>query len=449
MTWWDPKFWRKGPAGAGMPAEFDKYVRDNFRVLKTQIADDGLVQVGSYDDFSGLLLRTHPEIDRAPLEVNLVHADEILLNDGYRLRNINDLTADISVQGVGGIDAATPSPVPTHWYSVFVVRNPSTKEVKLICHPSLSYFLDQSMATTSGASTLRATSGSNVRIAQGFKVATIGGAPIDFVDVRITRIGAPVGRVWLTIEGDASGSPDGTPLATSDKLNAATLSTNVSWIRCPFRVPHTPTSAATQYHLVMYGDYTFSAVNAVTWSGHSNIYANGVGKVWNGTTWETSGLADYTFKLWLRTNNTGLQLYAQDAGFTQSCRVGFFYVNSSSFLEPAICFNRKIIPLLFKTAYAATPTEPTLVDLSAMLPPVPCFWWPGVYNASAGSDSRISPVPDGYGTGNTRVGGAIRIVFPPAGFVMEVNAPVHVLYQSIYAYANVGLLSLNSGIMEW
>ena len=59
---------------------------------------------GLRETFRGLHLRTSPDADVAARRVTLVHADAITLDDGITVEDWDNLSADITLAGAGGLD---------------------------------------------------------------------------------------------------------------------------------------------------------------------------------------------------------------------------------------------------------------------------------------------------------------------------------------------------------
>jgi hypothetical protein len=238
------------------------------------------------------------------------------------------LSADITVSGAGGLDTGTEQ--ANTWYEVYAIRNPATATKGLLLHRSKDFLADQSSTAGEDASQgLRsAVDNSTVKVAQGLQVTAAG--PLAFVDVRMLRTGSPVGNFWFTIEANSGGVPSNTPLATSDKFDAGRLLTASNWLRIPFRAPAS-LSAATQYHLVLQGDYTISASNFISWrmDGSAGAYANGAKALFDSdtSTWTTDTDDDMMFKTYITENDTAVTL---PSGYTQYALIGYAFNDGSS-----------------------------------------------------------------------------------------------------------------------
>jgi hypothetical protein len=373
----------------------------NLLLLKTSISDDGATWTGvaqkTIQSFRGLRARTHPDQDVAASKLSLLNLDEVVMSDGSRYQPTASLplAADITVAGAGGLD--TGAEANSTWYEYYLIGKSSTglaSDLRLLLHKAKTYTIDTSFTTATNASrALRlATATATDRLAQGVQFASAG--PLTFQDVIVQRQGAVSGRIWFSIQADSAGSPSGTPLATSDKLDAGALPAIATNVRIPFRTPFTVV-AGTQYHLVMEGDYTRSdTVNVLLFGVAAGGYANGVGKEFNGTVWaNASGVGDFWFKAALTLNTAAPTM---PAGYDQTCKLGYVYNNSSGNFEPFIQSDRR---LWYMTDHlmvsGSTTTNETLIDLSSVLPPGPIKVWGAAENTANASSVCVGPVPDG------------------------------------------------------
>ncbi len=357
-------------------------------------------------DFRGLRLQTHPDSDKSASQVRLIHADAIVMSDGQEVDTWDDLDADLTGSGLGGID--TGSEAASVWYEIRALWNGTLK--KLQFHRAKDYLLDQTYTTPDdGAYILRrATGNANTKLSQGFKVAVAG--PVEFVDVKLVRTGAVVGNIWFTIEATSGGVPSGTPLATSDKLDASRILTTAIFLRVPFRAPAS-LSAATQYHLVLNGDYTLSDTVCISWRADLTgaTYANGNAAWANATpTWTNDAGNDFLFKLYVTENNV---TYTPPTGYTHAL-IGYCYNDASSNLKNFRANNRIVAcgadpDWLLGTFGAAT----ALVDLFAFVPPIPVTVIFTTYQITASSGSVYADLASTDATcGATPGRGAVMIV---------------------------------------
>lgn len=109
---------------------------------------------------------------------------------------------------------------------------------------------------------LRNGAADNLQVAMSW--TTVGAVTIYKVKVNLKQIGTVVAakKIWATIEGDSTGDPDGTPVQTSELIEAADISTDGEYITFTFKTP-TELTAATPYHFVISGDYATSATNQI------------------------------------------------------------------------------------------------------------------------------------------------------------------------------------------
>lgn len=358
--------------------------------------------------FRGLVLRTHPDADLEASQILLDKCDEMVFNDGTRVANLANLVADITVSGAGGLAAGAEG--ASRHYQAYVLRKSSDGTLCLVLHRAKDWTSDVSFTTARDASrALRlATSTATDNLAQGVQFAT--SKPFVFFNAELVRVGTVTGRVWFTLESDTAGSPSGTVLATSKKLNAARVNTsNGHIIRIPFRAPATPT-ATTQYHLRMWGDYTRSDANYIAWRGvAAGGYAGGSAKQFNGAAWSAaSGVGDFYFNCFTEQNDTPLTL---PGGYDQYCLVhpGVYNDSSSNFV-PFEARDRRIRFFQGQHASTTTATIPTLVDLSAVIPPVPVDLDVGAEASATSIVMAVAGVPDGFGTPSDSVEGFGMVV---------------------------------------
>ncbi len=143
----------------------------------------------------------------------------------------------------------------------------------------------------------------NTEISQGFKVETTG--DVTKVKLWLKAVGTPAGtdEVTLEIHTDSSGVPSGTPVtnATSTAVDISdSLGSSYAWITFTFSTDPTLT-AGTQYHLVLTGAFTISAVNYVHWGvdDYDVVYPDGSVSVEDGTTWTTDPNYDACFEVYI------------------------------------------------------------------------------------------------------------------------------------------------------
>lgn len=333
------------------------------KAMWEQLDDRALSQT-----FRGLNLQTHSDSDKALARVRLTHADAIVMHDGEEVQDWNNLDFDIAAAtGIGGLDTGTEQ--ASTWYKIWAMYNGTTKG--LMGQRAKDYFLDEDITAGEDASQgLRsAVDNSTVRISQGFQMGTAG--LIEFIDVKLLKTGTPTGNYWFTIEANNGGVPSNTPLATSDKYDVARLMTTAGVVRLPFRTPFSA-SAATQYHVVMYGDFTVSATNFANWrmDGSAGAYANGSKALFDSdtSTWTTDADDDMWLRVYVTRNDTSLVV---PTGYRYA-HIGWAYNNASSNLNHFWQKDRTTF-CGFDADWkigALTDTTPALIALNAFLPPI-------------------------------------------------------------------------------
>lgn len=379
--------------------EFNTYLRDNGFYYKEQI---DRLSAALPQSFSNMVLRTHLDNDKALAQVELVRADEIILRDaaGDRFREAvggySGKTADIAAAtGAGGLDTGTEA--SSTWYQIYYIGGAAVTSA-LILHKSSTGVEDTSFATQDGTTGLR-DAAARTKLAQGIQV-TQTGLP-QYARLRVVKTGTPTGNFWVTIEGDNAGSPDGAPIATSDKLNVAKLNGgDTAEVIFMFRGNTTSLAAATQYHIVLQADYSVSAVNFVYWYRNSGGgYASGQLKSYDGATWSALG-SDAVFALSLKINPTGSTPVTLPSGYTRWAFLGWVYNNSGSDFVPFKQYDRYVTPMIqqkFGTTFSTNLPTPTL--LTTYVPLAELELTVSTYiNGDGGTHRyvRAAGVPDGY-----------------------------------------------------
>jgi hypothetical protein len=337
----------------------------------------------------------------------LVHADAIVMSDGEEVSGWDDIDVNIAAAaGIGGPD--TGAEAASTWWKIFAMWNGSTKG--LMMQRAKDYKLDTSYIVSDDANQgLRsAVDNSTVKVAQGFQVATAG--LIEFVDVSIGRTATPTGNFWYTIEANNGGVPSNTPLATSEKLDAARVMSVAGgkFVRIVFRTPFSA-AAATQYHLVMQGDYTVSAANFIYWRKDTAGagYASGSMALFDSdtSTWTVDAGADLMFKIYVTENDTALVV---PSGYRYA-HIGWAYNNASSNLKHFFQRDRSIFCGNDADWWIGNfgVTSNLLVDLAAFVPPVPIGLEATVQQVTANSHvaiGQLSTTDVASGSNNERVG---------------------------------------------
>ena len=361
--------------------------------------------------FRGLALMTHPDQALAPSRVWLDRADCIVMHDGTRVETWADLVADITASGAGGLDTGTEQ--ASTWYEIYAIRKSSDGTKNLLLHRAKDHFADANYAATVDASrALRlATSTATDKLAQSFACGMTG--LLEFVDIAFSKNGSPASSsIWFTLEADSAGNPSGTPLATSDKLDVSVLTTGAVYTRVVFRTPASLTSGTT-YWLVLQGDFTRSDTNNAIWRGTvANGYASGAAKEYNGSVWAAaSGVADFDFKTYVTRNDTSVASFLP-TGYDQYARVGWVYNDGSSNFVRFTARDRLVQISYTSIVGALSNTAPNVVLLSAVIPPVPVWLLPMLFQGSAADTFvEMGGVPNGYmgasGNNPTRANAAV------------------------------------------
>lgn len=388
--------------------------------------DSGLSQ-----SFRGLHLCTHPDADKAASQVMLVHADEIVMHDGTRVADWDDLVADITASGAGGLD--TGSEGASRWYSIHAIRKSSDGTKGLMLHRAKSFDIDQELNTgDDNDSVLRFSAGTEKR-AQVITAGLTG--PMVAVDVKLLKTGSPVGNVWAAVYATSGGAPTGAALATSRKLDASLMSTASTgqWIKFIFDTPLSLT-AATVYAIALEGDYAVDGTNHLRWriDSSSPPYAGGGFATFDGSSWSVATTVDAMFRTYVSQNDTALTM---PADYDQHAHVGWVYNGSGSDFRQFVAQDRVIAMTEVSVFSGANPSVSTLVDLSTVIPPVALA---GSLAYAIGTDNervQIGVVPGGYESGNTV---AFRHILPITNIISPTVVIAPTEAQALYVRLGSG-----------
>lgn len=375
--------------------------------------------------FSGLLMGTHEDSDKAGTQVQLRSLRRVILDDGRGLSNLGPLVANIASGGAGGLD--TGSPVNSTWYEIYLIYNGTTPN--LLLHRAKAYAADASYDSPDATVPIRQATNTRTALGQGFQLSA--GGKIEFCDVTLIRVGAVTGNIWAELrEDDGTGKPNAVVLAKSTMLDASGISTSAQKIRIPFRTIYTG-SASTQYHLVMTGDWTASDAVYIGWRCDTSAatYANGTRTQLEGGTWNNTGSTahDFSFTIALTTNEAAVTM---PSGYTGKCLLGYVFRGAGGTFVGFQGLERTYIPLTTVNtgAIGVTSAINTLRAMPACVPPIPVIVrLYATKTAGTTMQTYVLPVPFGFPNpgGVWRQNGA-QFLF--GGTVMEVQTD----FQSFY-----------------
>lgn len=390
--------------------------------------------------FRGLRVQTHPDADKALSQV-VFSADSIVMDDGEEVQDWTKIVVDVTASGVNGLDTGTES--ANVLYELWAIYNGTTKAGVL--HRAKDYLLDEEVSAGEDGQHLLRDATARTKLAQGVQVDSAG--LLEFVDVKLVKVGAPTGQYWVTVEANSGGVPSNTPLATSDKYDVSRLTTTAGWVRLPFRTP-AALSASTQYHLVLQGDFTVSAVNHLGWRADTTAapYARGAKAAFDGSTWTTDTDDDFMVRVYMTRNDTAVSL---PGGYTQQALIGFVVNNGSSHFKPFVQQGRTVQGGYSADWKLGAITALTLVSVEGFLPPRPVRLVGLSYNSGAGHSLGLGPLSatDLDGTASVEVRGAIKAYV--ASSEIGVCAPIPIEYAGMQAIVTAGIANLYVAEYEW
>lgn len=403
-------------------------------------------------------------------KVRLSQAQSIHLSDGRKIPLTAPIEADITVSGAGGLDTGTEA--ASTWYQPYVIaKNDGTyvngqwtapPTTSLIFRTMHQYAVDQSQASLISVQALN-DAAARTYLAQSFTPATTGKMP--FVELYLARLGGstPAGDVYVEIQTNSAGSPSGTVVATSVKLDASIMNSNNGYLIFPFEVMPTLT-AATSYWIVLKSTYATGAAYVHWYYSDASGYG-GAGKRWDGAAWQVdSANRDYAHRTYVMVDATpSLTL---PSGYTAYTKAGPPVHNGSgSDFRPFAAIGRQVIVgnptgsvtpagIYLGTTGASTNVLP--IDVSSVLPPE--LVTVEVYaSAAAGVFAEVYPVPDGsvYGVAVDNkpysprwgMGGSSYV---PFGNIDYVSAPLATVWAALQRlYIGGGAQDIRFHAMSW
>lgn len=217
-------------------------------------------------DIGDLSIGAHYDPRKSATTILLKRSNFLNMDTGERVSDWANLTANLTVSGVGGMDSVSSLAANT-WYEVWAIYNPSSGDKKLLLHQLPKHTIDQQWFNSPPASSATGTillrmyaSGTSApnqrgltKIAQSFIPAVSG--PLHAVDLLVNNSLTNTGNCWITIEpDDGTGNADGTVFATSRSFNFNAHDT------VPYNTAHfifdtaATLAAGSRYHIVLQGD---------------------------------------------------------------------------------------------------------------------------------------------------------------------------------------------------
>lgn len=131
-------------------------------------------------------------------------------------------------------------------------------------------------------------------LAQGFKIKDV--YWITKVSLLLLRTATGGEKIWITIEGDASGYPDGAAVATSGEIALSDLpESGADWVDFTLE-SEVLLEAYRTYHIVVYGNFGADKYVKVYYDTAA-LYTDGRAAVYGATAWSVF-TGDLSFKVW-------------------------------------------------------------------------------------------------------------------------------------------------------
>jgi hypothetical protein len=384
MTWTAPRTWVAGEFVTD--SVMNTHVRDNI----TSLAGEHFIS----QTFRGLVLGTHPDSDKEGTRVWLHHADEIVMQDGFRVGPWDALQANVGVSGAGGLD--TGAVAASTWYEIYAIRKSSDGTKNLLLHKAKNFEQDetQDVDDTFWEVNGGATPATRVKVAQKFSTDFSGVLP--FVEVKLRRVSTVGGTVTFTIEADVSGAPSGVALATSNVISVLNLTSGTSmYVMAHFPVPATIV-AGTNYWLVAQVSAAGNTTDYLSWRATTtNPYARGNVATYNGSAWTNQATNDACFRIYVERAAAAVVM---PSGYDQYALIGYTrYVTTSLF--PFRQYDRTVRTPWSNVVNSQQPLVPTVINAEAQIPPaVQPQAILGALGDVAGDAWTISGAPDWGGS---------------------------------------------------
>jgi hypothetical protein len=315
--------------------------------------------------------------------------DEAIMDDGEVVTGWPAPTSiDISSNGAVNL-LDTGVVLANTWYEVYAIRKRVDGTKGFLIHRAKDRRPDQNtfnavlwtiQAGAAAALGANSTSGTaNVRLAQSFTPNVAG--PLTSIEIRAFKTGATCnGNVWLTLEANTAGSPNGTPLATSRKMDLTRLQiTNPANLRFVFDTTAN-VSLATSYFWVFQTDYPGNGTlfaNLAYSLANTTLNANGVNegvpRGFNGASWVDlrPGVGTFVYKTYVEANSSNVSM---PTGYDQKCLISYAGVDANTKLKEYHQKDRTVYAY-YSAQWASPPitqiTNPEVVDLLFVVPPVP------------------------------------------------------------------------------
>lgn len=307
-----------------------------------------------------------------------------------------NLKLDTATTGAGGLDTGVK--VTDEWYDWWLIQRSDTEAFALLGSLAADWRTDQAGVTNNANARLNGATTNTDRIAQSFQPSVT--EDLMFVNIVMNKLGAPIGSVWVTIEGDSAGDPDDTPIATSHKIAVPDFPTTD--LEVCFVFPEPPAlTASTTYWIVLRVDYTASDTVALRVRGNTTSnYSGGLAKAFDGATWSTTvdgSIVDVVFNTHM---NDGGNNPSMPTNYDRRVKIGYFKVKSgATTLENFRQIDKTVFWYDDQLVTGATAAAVIYESLQNLIPPTPVMAEIAVSNSFGTTSMDIGMPPFGHGAG--------------------------------------------------
>lgn len=300
----------------------------NIQTLDNQVSKNARL-AGTPAQSRGLILRTHPNADEEADKITL-NADAISMDDGETVETWSGIEVDRTASGAGGVDSG--SIAASKWYDILAIRKTSdgTKNGMLSLSRYLTeedFYWENDLSAADGDI---GDAAARTKVAQSFTAS--GSYMASHLDLCMYYVGSPTDSVQFEIQGDASGEPDGTAIATGVLVPCAICYSGFSSATAPwpFRVAlQTPVdlTSGTDYWIVASRTGSVDPANYCGWYNSNNGGYVGSAIKYDGSTWSAiAPTVNFQFKVLSLTEES----VTYPTGYDQMALVGRVLTDGSA-----------------------------------------------------------------------------------------------------------------------
>lgn len=374
------------------------------KLLRVNTIPDGIEFVnpsaaggGAANTFTGLFVESKEHIghDDSDEKIELIRLKSGTMDDGTVVNAVANLLLDLSLgNGVGALDTGTLA--NSTWYALMLVQRSDTEAFGLIATLADDASVDEQATSDDANAILNGATTNTDLIAQSFTPNVT--APLSHIDLFLNKLAAPTGSIWITIEGDNAGEPDGTPIATSESIDIATQETVEREITFVFHTPVSLTISVKKW-IVVHADYTPSDTQNIRLRGNTTtVLAGEEALAFDGAAW-SSTIDGSIVELWFREYpvRAGDSVFFP-ANYDRQLKLGYFQTTTVADILPFKQINNRIF---YKSAHGVIMNSGTsnfteLTKINTHIPPGLIIVHANFTTSGGFAQMMVAGVPDGH-----------------------------------------------------